>query len=270
MAFPPTVAKAILTASGNQCLFPGCEQIMLDRETATIVGEAAHICGENPGSARYNPSQDPGERQSFWNGIALCGPHHKIVDDNEDHFTVELLQDWKVVHEQRFANQEDRGWLRPSSQTVVYIQDGVSIPVEYWIDREGEPQVYTDEQLAISYAVRDLFMMVHNVAQLFEWNAQSMKQSPDDTSFIHREAEKVSEGRQNFLDEFNHKTLALFDITFAEFWAALVQPRKEEKEDFQRALTDLMERGRSIRRKRAAGIVQQTPPLLHHQTREST
>ena len=61
--------------------------------------QICHIEGDNPGSARYRADQPDRERHGFSNLILLCGPHHKIIDDDEDSYTVERLKTIKAQAE---------------------------------------------------------------------------------------------------------------------------------------------------------------------------
>jgi hypothetical protein len=65
----------------------------------TVVGVEAHIIGERPGSARYQPLPDR-ERDAYENRILLCPTDHVVVDAQSEHWTVERLLRLKAGHEQ--------------------------------------------------------------------------------------------------------------------------------------------------------------------------
>jgi hypothetical protein len=97
----PTV-KRLFAVSGNWCAFSRCISPMVDPASGSIIGQVCHIKGENPGpppSARYDPGQSDEERHGFDNLILLCGPHHKVIDDDERTYTVERLLELKKEHE---------------------------------------------------------------------------------------------------------------------------------------------------------------------------
>jgi len=96
----PTV-KRLFALSGNLCAFPTCSSPLVDPMSGSVVGEICHIRGDKPAAARYDASQSNEQRQSFDNLILLCGPHHKIVDDDEASYTVERLSRMKQQHETR-------------------------------------------------------------------------------------------------------------------------------------------------------------------------
>lgn len=73
------------------------------------VGEAAHITAASPGGARYDESLTSEERRSFSNGIWLCRDHAHQVDHDEEHFTIEMLRQWKRDAEARAFEQLTTG-----------------------------------------------------------------------------------------------------------------------------------------------------------------
>jgi len=91
--------------SGDRCAFPGCPKNLTvegvgDTDPA-ITGEAAHIAGEKPGSARYDPRMTDDERSHYDNLIYLCGDHHVQVDKQQAAFPREKLLKVKRDHEAR-------------------------------------------------------------------------------------------------------------------------------------------------------------------------
>ncbi|CAG9262105.1 HNH endonuclease [Paraburkholderia caribensis] len=58
-------------------------------------GEAAHICGSKPGSARYDARLPEAVRESDQNGIWLCPTCHTRADKFEFVHPAELLHAWK-------------------------------------------------------------------------------------------------------------------------------------------------------------------------------
>lgn len=93
----PTI-KRLFALSGNRCAFPDCKNpvVVLPR---TVIGRVCHICGDKPGSKRYDPAQSEAERQGFDNLILLCGYHHDVIDGDESTYTVQVLREIKRLHE---------------------------------------------------------------------------------------------------------------------------------------------------------------------------
>jgi len=95
----------LLQRSGDRCAFASCDAPLsldpTDADGPVILGEAAHIEGERPGSARYNPRQSEAQRNAYANLIYVCQAHHKEIDDRRRKYTVTLLKRMKTEHEKR-------------------------------------------------------------------------------------------------------------------------------------------------------------------------
>jgi hypothetical protein len=90
--------KRLFALSRNQCAFPTCVGAII-QPSGTPTGKICHIKARNPGGPRYDPLQTNDERYAFENLILLCGVHHDIVDNDPKTFTVELLKEFKEMHE---------------------------------------------------------------------------------------------------------------------------------------------------------------------------
>lgn len=96
--------KTLWAKSGNICSFPGCDIVLVQEQQArVVVGVEAHIKGERPGAARYDPNQSDDERDSYDNRILLCATHHTVIDGDEATWTVEKLHRVKDDHETQVA-----------------------------------------------------------------------------------------------------------------------------------------------------------------------
>ena len=93
--------KKLFALSGNVCAFPECSVNIVNMEYGTVVGEICHIKGRRPDAPRYDPSQTDTERNAFENLLILCPEHHKIIDENEDKFSVDFLLKMKKEHEEK-------------------------------------------------------------------------------------------------------------------------------------------------------------------------
>jgi hypothetical protein len=66
-----------------------------------VQADLAHIKGEKPGAARYDPSQSDDERRAFENIILVCPNHHRRIDLLEPAaHPVHLLHEMKQQHEE--------------------------------------------------------------------------------------------------------------------------------------------------------------------------
>lgn len=97
--------KVLIQLSGGQCAI--CKTKLHMRQgdgSVANLGEMAHICGEKPDAARYNPNMTDGERQSYDNLIYVCPTCHTIIDKDTTTYTVEKLQELKTEHENNAIN----------------------------------------------------------------------------------------------------------------------------------------------------------------------
>ena len=148
--FKQAVIVKLAQRAANRCSNPACNAITsgptADPHGSINVGEAAHIFGANPGSARYDPAMQPQERSAISNGLWLCGNCHKIIDDDPELYPAGLLFEWQREHQNNIASivgkagadirkrYEDRllgelGRLSYLAQRIVLEKD------EYWEHR---------------------------------------------------------------------------------------------------------------------------------------
>lgn len=79
-------------------------------------GEAAHISGRRPTSARYDSKLTDEERSQAKNGIWLCRTHAKMIDDDEAQFAKHILESWK--EDTKAYVKENYGVPRGSEKTT--------------------------------------------------------------------------------------------------------------------------------------------------------
>lgn len=102
--------KRLFAESKNQCAFPNCTIQMVINNS--VVGDICHIKGQKPGSARYDERQTEKERNSYNNILILCKVHHKVIDDDEESYSVKRLLKIKVSHIEKMSSKE-----------IIYISD---------------------------------------------------------------------------------------------------------------------------------------------------
>lgn len=98
---PSSATVKALFSRTPRCAFLNCPVQAVDAALNTPLLEICHIKGDKEGAARYDPSQAEDERQGYDNLVLMCGVHHKLIDDNEDEYTVALLAEMKRVAERR-------------------------------------------------------------------------------------------------------------------------------------------------------------------------
>lgn len=107
--FKQAVVVTLAKRAANRCSNPDCGAITSgpsdDRDGSVNVGEAAHIYGANPGSARYDQEMTPADRSAITNALWLCSNCHKLVDDDPERYPAGLLFEWQREHERNIAEQ---------------------------------------------------------------------------------------------------------------------------------------------------------------------
>jgi hypothetical protein len=107
--FTRAVVTTLAKRAANQCSNPRCGAITSGPSSepyaSVNVGEAAHIYGANPGSARYDPQMGSSDRGAISNAIWLCGNCHKLIDDDPIRYPAGLLFEWQREHERRIDSQ---------------------------------------------------------------------------------------------------------------------------------------------------------------------
>ncbi len=103
--FTPKIKRTLAERAGYFCSDPGCNKSTIgphsDNDKSACEGEAAHIYGANPGSARYLASMTSEERSDISNGIWLCALCATKIDKDEKRYPVSELQHWKAQREFR-------------------------------------------------------------------------------------------------------------------------------------------------------------------------
>lgn len=95
--------KLLWGKSASRCSFPECKMELVMDETETddvsIVGEECHIIAREDDGPRGNSDLSKKERDKYGNLILMCNVHHKLIDDQEHTYTVEILKEFKNNHE---------------------------------------------------------------------------------------------------------------------------------------------------------------------------
>jgi len=107
--FKQAVIATLAKRAAYRCSNPDCGAITSgpadDPNGSVNVGEAAHIYGASPGSARYDSEMSSVNRSAISNAIWLCGNCHKRIDDDPLRFPAGLLFEWQRDHERQIAGK---------------------------------------------------------------------------------------------------------------------------------------------------------------------
>ncbi len=118
------------------------------------IGVASHIAAASLGGKRYDKTQTQAQRKSIHNGIWLCQSCSKLIDSDEQRYTVELLQQWKIDAENRALQELETNFTenkveQRDAQTALLYQTEISyflskfktclhwtLPVGKYVDQE--------------------------------------------------------------------------------------------------------------------------------------
>jgi len=137
LAAKDSVKLLLAMRSGNLCANPDCACTLgsdnKDKSGDVVVGEAAHIRGEKPKAARYDPTMTDDERNHSDNLIYLCPTCHTLVDKQRDRFSVELLHEWKSSHEAKVYKAIQAGFADVSYKELEYVTKSFmeTFPADY-------------------------------------------------------------------------------------------------------------------------------------------
>jgi hypothetical protein len=94
--------RKLYLKSGNQCAFPECTRVMLNKD-GVFVSQICHIEAAEEGGERFNPAMSDEERAAYPNLMLMCYEHHVITNDL-DTYPVPVLQAMKAAHEAKFTD----------------------------------------------------------------------------------------------------------------------------------------------------------------------
>ena len=107
--FKQSVIAILAKRAANRCASPECGAVTsgptVEPNGSVNVGEAAHIYGAHPGSARYDEKMASSDRSAITNAIWLCGNCHKKIDDDPSRYPPGLLFEWQREHERQISEQ---------------------------------------------------------------------------------------------------------------------------------------------------------------------
>ena len=141
--FSEKTTRILRERVGGKCSNPSCNRETCgpsdNPDKSVILGDAAHIRAASPGGPRYDASMSVEERVHISNGIWLCKNCARLIDINEEAYSVEMLLKWKEE-----AERKQRAYLghRIRMRDVVidnkypiYLTETPPSVAEHYIDR---------------------------------------------------------------------------------------------------------------------------------------
>ena len=94
--------RKLFAASGNQCVFPGCEKRLVEEGDA-VRSRLCHIRQGQPDSPRYEWALTDPEANEPGNLLLICSEHDAEIDEDPETYTVAGLRGIKAAHEAAHA-----------------------------------------------------------------------------------------------------------------------------------------------------------------------
>lgn len=93
--------KILWGKSGNRCAM--CRYVLVidptDVDSESVIGDECHIVSGAKSGPRHDPDYPEAEIDDLSNLMLLCRIHHKMIDDQSETYTAELLRSIKINHE---------------------------------------------------------------------------------------------------------------------------------------------------------------------------
>ncbi len=108
-----------------------------ETDDPSVFGEEAHIVSAAPDGPRHGPLPS---HDVYDNLILLCSKHHKQVDDQVGHYTVDLLKQIKRDHEEWVRSRDEPGPVRLVHDPKYPIPKALTLCItgtQLWNNMEG-------------------------------------------------------------------------------------------------------------------------------------
>ena len=233
--------------AGARCSLPDCRrELVLDASSTddpSLAGEVAHIVAEEENGPRGESHLTLDQRNKYGNLILLCNIHHKQVDDQPAHFTVQALEYLKQSHEEWVRSSlhldarkqaDDEKWAGYIDEWSQKAQLGNWLAHTSWL-LEPTPEVRREffEQLvairgwllsrvwperypSLRFALEAFRIVVNDFVNVFEEHSDRGAREGDllrTTAFYKLTAHKPDQYRR-LLDRFRFQVDLIHDLVF--------------------------------------------------------
>ena len=107
MAITDKTRKILWGRSGNRCAICKHELVVdaTPKDDESVIGDECHILSGLPNGPRNDQTFPENKLDSYENLILLCRIHHKMVDDQPETYTPDILRNMKLNHENWVAEK---------------------------------------------------------------------------------------------------------------------------------------------------------------------
>ncbi|WP_159068771.1 HNH endonuclease [Nocardiopsis alba] len=211
------VEKALFLLSRGHCYEENCRVPVLQviKGEPFINVQIAHICAEEEGGPRYDPSMTREGRRSFENLILLCKPHHTMIDRmaTAHEYPVSLLQKWKKEREGDCSSQlngldvlNEERLQELMADAVVEVREGID-EVADGLSSLSRETVDTIRSLALEAFDRPYRPTLdYDAVESLERSARRLSNLTDDAHALNKAACRLED-----LEVFSNKLHSTFD-----------------------------------------------------------
>lgn len=133
MGISTKTRKMLWGRSACRCNYPDCRiELAMDSsltDDESLVGEECHIVAQKFDGPRGQLDMEIGQNDKYGNLILMCNTHHKLIDDQPNTYSVEVLNTMKKSHEEWVRNSLalDEGKIREDELYCAYIDKWVEL-----------------------------------------------------------------------------------------------------------------------------------------------
>lgn len=118
---PDSVKRDLWFAAHGRCEFAGCNKILFKHNVTMDncnISNYAHIIGDSAKGPRGDAKKSRILAKDINNLILLCPECHKLIDSNEEKYTVEVLKEMKKKHEERILRVTG---IQPNMKSLIVV-----------------------------------------------------------------------------------------------------------------------------------------------------
>lgn len=118
---PNPVKRDLWFAAHGRCEFTGCNKVLFKHGLTMDkcnISNYAHIIGDSAKGPRGDEKKSKELSKDLSNLILLCPECHKLIDNDEEKYTVEVLRNMKREHEERILRTTG---IQPNMKSLVVV-----------------------------------------------------------------------------------------------------------------------------------------------------